>query len=240
MTPYNTNLCLSNDGCNCNKFIIEDESVLPNDTVGHNVFGYRKISVLKPSGVYYTYSSLAADDADQSINVFTQLGINKFNYNFIKEEDVDGLYEVTLYNFPVWDETVTYNLLKKYIVFYNGKLYKQKATNLNVNPETDITNTYWELYEISEETLKTRYAKRERIIILCLELDDCYERLVKEAFCEIEGNPCKTLCENKKFSTASKYMMTKKAMCISEDNCDWEAVKKEINLLKSFCCAGGC
>jgi len=240
MTPYNTNLCLSDIDCNCTKFVITDDSVLPNDTVGHSVFGYRKIKVLRPDGTTYTYGTLATETPDQAINVFTELGINSFNYSFTTT-DIDGVYEVILYNFPLWSDAITYNFQYKYIVFYNGKLYKQKATNLNQNPELDTEQVYWEEYTISDETLKTRYAKRQRIVVLCISLNDCYEKLVKEAFCDIEGNPCKGICDNKKFASASKYLMVRKAMCISEEIGDWTSVSKQVNLLKSICCCGcGC
>jgi len=126
-----------------------------------------------------------------------------------------------------------------YIVFYNGKLYKQKTTSLNQNPELDTEQVYWEEYTISDETLKTRYAKRQRIVVLCISLNDCYERLLKEAFCDIEGNPCQGICDNKKFASASKYLMVRKAMCISEGIGDWTSVAKQVNLLKSICCCGG-
>jgi hypothetical protein len=238
MIPYNTDLCLSSSNCNCDKFVISDDSVIPNDTVGHSVFGYRKIVVLRPDSTTYTYSSLVTDLADQSINVLTALGINDFNYNFIAT-DVDGVYKVTIYNFPLWDEAVSYNQILKHIVFHNGFLYRIKATNIGVNPEDDTDEDYWEAYTISDDTIKTRYAKVKRIIILCISLDDCYERLVKEAFCDVNGNPCKGICDNKKFSAASKYLMVKKALCISEGVNDWVSVDKEINLLKSICCCGG-
>ncbi len=238
MTPYNTNLCLSDTDCNCTKFVITDDSVIPNDTVGHSVFGYRKISVLRPDGTTYVYSSLSTETPNESINVLSQLGVNSFNYNFLPT-DIDGVYEVTLYNFPAWDNTTEYLRSMKHIVYYNGKFYKAKTNSTGQNPENDSKNVYWEEYVITADTLKTRYAKIERTVVLCISLNDCLERLVKEAFCDIESNPCTGICDNKKFSQASKYLMTRKAICISESVNDWVSVKKQVNILKSICCCGG-
>jgi hypothetical protein len=237
MANYKTILCIKSKGCDCDGLSILDESNIPNDSVGHTSFGYRKIVVVTPNTTY-VFSSLVTDLEDESINALTSNGINNFSYNFT-DTDVDGIYTVTLYNFPNWDSSAAYLHSSKPIVFYNGVLYKSVRNNTNVNPSTDIDNVYWEVYTISDDTLKTRYAYQKRKVITCISLDDCYERLVKSAFCDIEGDPCGSLCDNKNFSQAMKYNMTKKAMCFSESISDWASVKNQVQILKSICCCGG-
>lgn len=237
MANYKTILSLCSDGCNCDKLKLTDESIIPNDSVGHAVFGYRKITVETPDNTF-VYSTLSSENPDQSINVLTSNGINQFNYTF-QTTDTDGIYTATLYNFPLWNDSASYVKTSKPIVFYNDILYKCIENNINVNPETDVDNLYWEVYVISDDTLKTRYASQKKTVVLCISIDDCYESLVKKAFCEVKYNPCASMCDNNEFSQAMKMKLTKEAICISEENNDWDLVAKQINILKSICCCGG-
>lgn len=238
MSNYKTILSVSVDCCTCNKLQIADESILPNDLAGHSVFGYRKIVVSTPNNTY-CYSSLSTDERDEAINVLAVANVNSFVYNF-QDTDKDGIYNVELFNFPLWDETVTYEKVKVPIVFIGGNLYKCIESNINVDPSTDTNNLYWELYEISSDTFKTRYATYSKVVVTCISLDKCYDRLVKEAFCEVESDGCAGLCENKEANKAMKFLITKKALCISEANKDWASVANQLEILNSLCCGCGC
>lgn len=70
---------------------------------------------------------------------------------YTASRSVDGWFELTNVNIPVWDSGTNYNgsgsaTLSDY-VFYNGVKYKAIQDNVNQNPETQTD--YWE--EISEE-----------------------------------------------------------------------------------------
>jgi len=237
MANYKTILSVNADECNCNKLQFVDESVIPNDLLSHDVFGYRKIIVTTPDNTY-TYGSLSSENPDAEITVLTENGVNKFNYT-LQENDTDGVYNVTLYNFPVWNDATLYNTLVKHIVYYNEKLYKLKTTHTNINPENDTDNIYWDLYEISADTLKTRYATEQNCVITCISIDACYEKAVKDAFCEVAKNPCVSMCDNKAFQKGMKLQIVMTALCISQESKRWDEVAKQVQLLKSICCCGG-
>jgi hypothetical protein len=237
MANYKTELSLCVDSCNCGKLTITDESIIPNDSVGHAVFGYRKIIVQTPNNTY-TYSSLTADNADQSISVLSANGVNNFNYNF-QDSDTDGIYSVTLYNFPAWNDSVLYSKQSKPIVFLNGILYRCVESNTGVDPSTDTNNDFWEVYTIGDNTLKTRYARNSKSVVLCISLLACHDRTVSEAFCGDVG--CgENICENSDFQKAMKLSLLRKAICIAEENKDWAEVERLVEIFKNLCCASCC
>ncbi len=134
-----------------------------------------------------------------------------------------------------------YNVLTGIIVYENGLLYKIKTNNSNVNPEDDTDEVYWEFYEISNSTMTTRYGYEAKLVVLCISLLECKERLIRDAFCATEQNPCGNLCDNKKFMLAVKFMVTQKAIEIAECDSDWASIENQIGILKSICCCnGGC
>lgn len=238
MANYKTELSVCVDSCNCGRLTITDESIIPNDSVGHAVFGYRKIIVTTPDNTY-VYSSLTGDNPNESINVLTSNGVNDFNYNF-QTTDTDGIYSVLLYNFPLWNDSALYTKANRPIVFLDGILYRCIEDNVNVDPSTDITNTYWETYTISDDTLKTRYAKLARKVVICISLIKCADRKVKEAFCDATNDCAENLCDNKSAQQAMKVSLLQKALCIAEEENNWTEVENLIEMFKSICCDSCC
>lgn len=238
--PFNAGVTLSTEECSCSGIVITDTSVYDNTIEGHDSWGYRKIILLRPDGSTYVWSSESSEDPDTVITPHTNVSVDQFTYNFLST-DVDGIYDVKLYAFPNWDNTVAYNQLHKDIVYKNGVLYKIISSNTGQDPELDTDHVYWTVYEISDDTMATRYAIEKKIVVLCISLLKCKEGLVRDAFCGIESNPCGNLCGNNKFMSAMKFSVTEKAISISECAGDWTSVEKHIEILKSICrCGGGC
>jgi hypothetical protein len=237
---YNTHLTLSNNECSCGSIVITDDSTYVNSVAGHDSWGYRKVILLEPNGSEYVWSSESSENPDVVITPYTNVSVNAFTYNFT-DVSVDGVYDVKVYSFPNWDAAVMYNSLYGAIVYKNGLLYKISTTNVGEDPELDVDGIYWTPYTISNETLATRYAYEEKIVVLCISLLKCKEGLILDAFCTTETNPCGNLCGNKKYMSAIKFTVVEKAIDISVCQKDWTSVEKQIEILKSICsCGSGC
>ena len=75
--------------------------------------------------------------------------------------------------------------------------------------------------------------------MLCISLLKCYKKLVKDAFCGMESNPCKSMCDNKEFMQAMKFRVALDALEFAVCSNDWVSAKKHLDLLKSLCCCNG-
>jgi hypothetical protein len=236
--PFDTKIGLEFDCCDCNSFSITDESLYSNSIMGYEVNGYRKIIVTDPNGNQYVFSSLETDNPDTEITTYVDLGNSQFTYSFLADA-VDGVYEIKMYSFPLWNEDVFYQANLNHVVFYDGALYQIVASGTNNLPDAD-GNEFWTPYTITDETLTTRYGEVKHKTVLCIKLESCKDRMLKEAFCSTESNPCGNLCDNKKFQQTMKYSVTLEAIRIKECSNDWVGVKKGIEILKSICSCGGC
>lgn len=236
---YNSHITLSKDECTCNAITIVDDSPYVNSLAGHQIWGYRRIVVTDPSGAQYVYSSLATENPNSPITPYTNVSVNTFAYA-LSNTSTDGIYDVNIFSFPTWQPNVMYNSLLNIIVYRNGVLYQLNGTNVGIDPTTVLNSTYWSVYTISDDTLTTRYGYEAKIVVLCISLLTCHEKLVKEAFCTTESNPCGNLCSNKAYMSAIKFNTVMKALEISKCNNDWASVKKQIEILKSICSCGGC
>ena len=244
---YNTILTISGTDCDCAKLSFTDNSIWDNTTVGHklsttvpapsgydNEFGYRKIIVTRPDGKKYVYSSLSTEARDQAITVLSPTGIISFDYLFTNADD-DGIYTVQLYNFPLWQEDVTYKKASKTIVFKDGILYLGIADGINQDPSTDTTHTYWNPYTITESTDLTRYGVTVKFVVLCRKIMGCYRDFIYNAFCGTVANPCEDKTKNKGFNTAMKLQVLMEALDIASCDSDWSSVQKIIDMLKQIC-----
>lgn len=236
---YNSKISTSSDCCECSSIDIVDESTYVNSIIGHATWGYRKIVVARPDGTTYVLSSNSTEERDGAILPWATGGVTDFSYP-ISDTDVDGVYTVMFYSFPEWSSSVYYNLTLGTIVHRSNKLYKLVASNTGVDPALDTDETYWEEYTIDDSTLTTRYGTISKVVITCISLDKCNEKLLKKAFCSTEANPCASLCDNKYYAQAMKFIVTKEALSKAKCKGDWVSVQKMIEILKSICSCGGC
>lgn len=237
---FNSHLTLSSNSCSCGSIVMTDDSVYVNSVAGHDSWGYRRIVLTDSDGNEKVWSSESSENPDYAITPYDGINPDAFTFTFATT-NTDGVYDAKLYTFPNWSATVTYNSLYGAIVYKDGVLYKIKTTNVGENPTTDTDEIYWEVYEISEDTLATRYAYEEKIVILCISLLKCKEGLIRDAFCSVSSDPCGNMCKNTKFMNAMKFQVTEMAIEISTCAKDWASVEKDIEILKNICrCGGGC
>ena len=237
--------------CDCKKITFQDTSnYTTNDGPdGHDSsdFTSRTITITKGDGTYFylitedvrtnnpTLYPLSSQGISYNIILPHSVSNNKFTYSF-KSTDEDGIWSVNLCTYPNWRDDVYYQAFVKPIVLRNGKLYKCILSSTGVDPELDITNTYWELYTETDDCGTTRYCTNQKIVVLCIEIMNCYRQAVADAFCGIQSSPCTPLCDNKDFMKAMKMRVVMDGLEFASCGFDWANAQKHMDVLKSLCC----
>jgi hypothetical protein len=232
-----SNLSIS---CDCKNIKFSDTSNYNNNFLpGHDpeLFTTRKIILTRPNGTTYTWGTSNFTDVDQVIPPHFS-SPNTFQY-VLSSSDQDGIYEVQLCTYPDWSSEVYYNSGTSTIVRRGDVLYKNTVSNSNLDPSNPANSNYWEVYTCSNDCNSTRYCTTEKIVVLCVSLLKCYKKLVADAFCSMESNPCRSMCDNKAFMNAMKFRITMDALEFAVCAGDWTSAKKHIDVLKSICCCNG-
>lgn len=237
--PFNASLETDNCAniqisCDCRKITFADNSTYDNTMAGHDpeFFTSRTIVLTRPDGTKYIWGTSDITDRDATIQPHFN-SPNTFSYNFL-ETDKDGVYSIQLCTYPNWSDAVLYDAYLQPIVLSGGKLYKCISTNSNLDPSTNPS--YWQEYICIDNCDITRYCTTQKVVVLCISLLRCYKQLVADAFCSIDSNPCKPLCENKSFMNAMKFRVTLDALEFAVCARDWASVKNQMEVLNSICC----
>lgn len=218
---------------------IVDGTVYSNNTDGHglaNFSDYIRIEITRGDNSLYIMSSIAGDDVDEIIQA-PDVAIAGYYPYYFQDSDVDGIYNTLLEVYPTWNSLVSYTTTELTVVYRSGSLYKLLTNDTGSDPA--LNPAIWELYEATtEEVLLTRYATQQKIVVLCIKINDCEEKLIHAAFCLIDSDFCNdnVLCSNPKFLNANKYLILKRALEISVNKSAWNEVEKQLNALKSICC----
>ena len=253
--PYKTSLLVDNCSslelsCDCKKLTFKDTSnYVDSDMPGHlsTDFTSRTITIMKGDGS--TFQLITADVRTNNPSVYPMAtqGIayniipshlasnNTFTYT-LTEADVDGIYSVELCTYPNWRADVFYQTYLKPIVLRDGKLYQAVASSTNADPADPTNSAYWTLYLNTGDCDSTRYCNKQRIVILCISIEDCYREAVANAFCGIQKNPCKDMCDNKDFMKAMKMRVVMDGLEFAACGFDWINAQSHIDILKSLCC----
>lgn len=253
--PYKTSLLVDNCSslelsCDCKKLTFKDTSnYVDSDMPGHlsTDFTSRTITITKGDGS--TFQLITADVRTNNPSAYPMAtqGIayniipshlasnNTFTYT-LTEADVDGIYSVELCTYPNWRADVFYQTFLKPIVLRNGKLYQAVASSTNADPADPTNSAYWTLYLNTGDCDSTRYCNKQRIVILCISIEDCYREAVANAFCGIQKNPCKDMCDNKDFMKAMKMRVVMDGLEFAACGFDWINAQNHIDILKSLCC----
>lgn len=259
MSPFYASLSNScestlNVDCDCSEITFSDNSNYDNGLLGHDplFFNHRTITLIKPNGSLYTWSTdgvlgqpvshcgcAPIVDSTQTVNqIITPHwnSNNMFNYN-LSGTDSDGVYTVKICTYPDWQDDVYYDVSLNYFVYRNGAIYKSVGSGSGVDPELDTDQLYWRLAETSDS--RGRYCAEQKIVILCINIMDCYKSAVTKALCDIKLNPCKSMCENPLLLKAMKLRVTLDALewAVCAEN--WDLAEDHIALLKSICCCHG-
>jgi hypothetical protein len=229
-----------NVSCDCKVITFSDTSNYEtNGYPGHDpeLFLSRKITMTRPNGTTYIWGTSDVVGADKIIQPYLNSS-NTFQYT-LTSGDSDGIYEFQLCTYPEWSAEVFYDAFLNTIVRRNGKLYKIIASNSNLDP-SDVANiNYWVEYICTNDCNNTRYCNSSKIVILCISLLKCYKNLVASAFCSMELNPCKPMCDNLQFLNAMKFRVTMDALEFSVCAGDWVSAQKQIDILNKICCCNG-
>lgn len=245
-TAFNASLSNSancptvNISCDCKVITFNDTSNYETNTYpGHDpeLFVSRKITMTRPDGSTYVWGTSDIVGANQIIQPHYNSS-NTFQYT-LTNGDSDGIYQFQLCTYPEWSKEVFYDSFLNTIVHRNGKLYKVIASNSNLDP-SDVANiNYWVEYICTNDCNNTRYCNSSKIVILCISLLKCYKSLVASAFCSMELNPCKSMCDNLQFLNAMKFRVTMDALEFSVCAGDWASAQKQIDILNKICCCNG-
>ena len=253
--PYKTSLLVDNCSslelsCDCKKLTFKDTSnYVDSDMPGHlsTDFTSRTITIMKGDGS--TFQLITADVRTNNPSAYPMAtqGIayniipshlasnNTFTYT-LTEADVDCIYSVELCTYPNWRADVFYQTYLKPIVLRDGKLYQAVASSTNADPADPTNSAYWTLYLNTGDCDSTRYCNKQRIVILCISIEDCYREAVANAFCGIQKNPCKDMCDNKDFMKAMKMRVVMDGLEFAACGFDWINAQSHIDILKSLCC----
>ena len=224
----------------CSALTITDNgNYASNNEAGHALSDfseYREVTLIRPDTDRYTYSSFHPNEGDALVSPASS-GNNVLNYSFL-ESDEDGIWEVRICSYPTFNDLAAYapTSAKLIVVYFNGNLYKALQNSTGATP--DVSPDDWELYEPTEEDeLKTRYCTVYKIMVLCISILKCKERITHEAFCLIDSDFCNEdlLCKNKKFLGALKLKLLIAAANDSVANSRWNEAEKQANLMKQIC-----
>ena len=185
---------------------------------------YRKIVMTNPKRTF-VYSTEGDGDV---ITSAANAAVLTFNFS-IEDEDIDGVYDLTLYTVPTWNATPTYD--RHEAVYLSGILYKSKINGNTGN--TPSTSSDW--IEIDDSLIPSKYCVTDSIIITDIKLLGCYEKLVADAICELENDLCGDMCNNKDFMDAMKMRLLIDSICHAASNNDFDGARKKFNLVNRLC-----
>ena len=184
---------------------------------------YKKVIMQNPKRTF-VYST--EGDGDSIITAGNTS--NTFNFT-LQSEDIDGVYDFTLYTVPTYLISATYD--RHECVYYNGVLYKN-----NINGSTGDTpdsSTNWVV--INEELLSSKYCVATSIAITDRNLLNCYEELLYKAGCDLQSNLCGSLCDNPTAMKAVKMRMLIDLICFDASNNNFVDAKKKFVLAHQLC-----
>lgn len=223
--------------CDCKKITFKDTSnYATNDLPGHESADFTSRTITITRGDGSTYIMATSDIANRDFTIPPHsISNNTFSYSFTNTDE-DGLWKVELCTYPNWQDDVLYQAFLKPIVLRNGVLYQAVGSSTNVDPALDTSHTYWSVYTDTSDCSDTRYCTSQTIVITCISIEDCYRKAVADAFCGMQTNPCKDMCDNKSFMKAMKMRITMDGLEFAACAFDYVNAQKHMDILKSLCC----
>jgi hypothetical protein len=226
----------------CGSIEITDNSNYLNGEAGHaqsDYSDYRFIMIKKPNGSLYYMSSIDFEDLTEDQTILpASSGTNSFYLPLDHSLDKDGVYEVTMCNYPTWNSSAAYTNNNLTVVFYDGNLYKLLQASTNNLPD-EANSVYWELYELTdpEDEYDTRYCTCGKIAVLCISTYDCLEKLLHAAYCKVDSDYCNDdlLCGNKALLDYVKLKVLVDSIGKAMRNSAWAEAKNMFNMVYNIC-----
>jgi len=225
------------DGC-LGLSVTDTSNYNNNNNSGHTLSDfseYIRVKVTRPDNSAYILSSVTGTDVDETISA-PSVGNSTYNFLFQDDIDRDGIYTIRMCTYPTWNNAASYITSVLNVVYYNGILYKAILDSTNSQP--DLNALDWEVYEPTlDEEILTRYCMEHKVVVLCLDINECNEKLLHKAFCEINNDFCNDdmLCKNRDFLQATKLDLLKNAMVYSINRSAWNEVEQQMNLMRTIC-----
>lgn len=106
----------------------------------------------KPSDINKIWASagdvLAPSDSKIATGWQVEIPPRQF-FNYIDNKQDQAIAHINQHGIPVWDNTTEYQYsvsgTKSICMGSDGTVYRAKQVNINQNPVTDLTDTYWEI-----------------------------------------------------------------------------------------------
>lgn len=106
----------------------------------------------KPSDINKIWASagdvLAPSDSKIATGWQVEIPPRQF-FNYIDQKQDQAIAHINQHGIPVWDNTTEYQYsvsgTKSICMGSDGTVYRAKQVNINQNPATDLTDTYWEI-----------------------------------------------------------------------------------------------
>lgn len=73
-------------------------------------------------------------------------------FNWLDNRQDEAIAHINQHGIPVWDSTTEYIANKSYVQSLSGNVYVPKTDNTNVDPEGDLTATFWKIFKTSNIT----------------------------------------------------------------------------------------
>lgn len=103
--------------------------------------------IIKPSNLSLTWASggdvLNPGDTKYATGWQVEIPPRQW-FNYLDNRQDTAIAHINQHGVAVWDNATEYQEDKSYVQGpTNGTIYRSVQTNVNQNPETDVTNTYW-------------------------------------------------------------------------------------------------
>lgn len=106
----------------------------------------------KPSDINKIWASagdvLAPSDSKIATGWQVEIPPRQF-FNYIDQKQDQAIAHINQHGIPVWDNTTEYQYsvsgTKSICMGSDGTVYRAKQVNINQNPVTDVSDTYWEI-----------------------------------------------------------------------------------------------
>lgn len=107
------------------------------------------VAIVKPTDINKIWSSggdiIAPSDTKIASGWGAEIPPRQY-FNYIDNKQDQAIAHVNQYGVAVWDGVTEYQANKSYVQGpSNGTVYRCILTHTNQNPETDVTNTYWQI-----------------------------------------------------------------------------------------------
>ena len=209
----------------------DDSNYATNSEAGHvqsDFTDFRKIKFINPDGTSYLLSTLGDGQQTTIPAAGAALPIID-NYTY---SGGDGVYSLTLYTIPTYNNTANYSIITTPYVYSGGSVYRAIQNSTGKDPATEPT--YWTIVP-NIDTLPTKYRVYQQFAVTC-DLQICYANKTKAANCSSGTCNWNNLPQSKNFLDATKLSLILDSIQPLVNAGAWSLVTDAINAGRNICC----